>query len=168
MGYMRTHQALVLSPQKMPRITDFFREKSYAADLIMIAGDDIGYFDENEKHLRNTPGHFGQWHGCQAGLSVIGIDSVGNVRGCESLYDERFVEGNVREESLEKIWFREGGFAYNRQFDKSLLQGICSDCDKADQCRGGCRGINYFSTGSAFQNSYCARLKDEKGGNSRN
>ena len=92
-----------------------------------------------------------------ARLSVIGIDSVGNIKGCESLYDAHFIEGNVRNEPLEKIWFRDGGFAYNREFDTSLLQGRCAVCDKAEQCRGGCRGINYFSTGSPFQNTHCSR-----------
>ena len=157
MGYMRANHAPVLDPQKMAAITGFFKEKSFSTELVMLAGDDIGYFDENEKHLRNQPGHWGEWHGCQAGLSVIGIDSVGNIRGCESLYDERFIEGNVRDEPLEKIWFRENGFAYNRRFDSSLLQGKCALCDKAEQCHGGCRGVNYFSTGSAFHNIYCSR-----------
>ena len=157
MGRMRANNALVLDPQKMAEITGFFKEKSFSAELIMLAGDDIGYFDENEIHLRNKPGHWGIWHGCQAGLSVIGIDSIGNIRGCESLYDERFIEGNVRNEPLERIWFRDNGFAYNRQFDRSLLQGKCAGCDKAEQCRGGCRGINYFSTGSVSKNIYCSR-----------
>ena len=157
MGHMSANKARILDPQKMAAVTGFFREKSFAADLVMLAGDDIGYFDENEKHLRHTPGRWGEWHGCQAGLSVIGIDSIGNIKGCESLYDAHFIEGNVRKEPLEKIWFRDGGFAYNREFDKSLLQGRCAACDKAEQCRGGCRGINYFSTGSPFQNTCCSR-----------
>lgn len=157
MGHMCANRERILDPRKMAGITDFFRKKSYSADLVMLAGDDIGYFDENEKHLRHTPGHWGEWRGCQAGLSVIGIDSIGNVRGCESLYDARFIEGNVREKPLETIWHRETAFAYNRQFNVSLLQGKCAGCDKADQCRGGCRGINYFSTGSVFQSVYCSR-----------
>jgi len=157
MGSMRRNNALVLDPARTAEITGFFREKSFSADLIMMAGDDIGYFDENEIHLRNHPGNRGEWHGCQAGLSVVGIDSVGNVRGCGSLYDEKFIEGNVRDEPLEKIWLRDNGFAYNRRFDISLLQGKCADCDKAQLCRGGCRAVNYFSTGSTFHNRYCSR-----------
>ncbi len=61
------------------------------------------------------------------------------------------------EEPLQTIWFRETGFAYNRQFDVSDLQGKCRECDKAAVCRGGCSGINYFSTGSVHHNIYCAR-----------
>jgi radical SAM protein with 4Fe4S-binding SPASM domain len=157
MGRLCAHPALILRPEQVRDITEFFREMSFSAKLIMVAGDDIGYYDENERHLRNTPGHWGEWRGCQAGLSVIGIDSVGNIRGCQSMYDERFIEGNVRREPLATIWQRENGFAYNRNFDVSLLEGICVACDMAARCRGGCRGMNHFSTGSVFHNAYCSR-----------
>ena len=79
----------------------------------LYAGDDIGYYDENEMYLRNRPGTISSWRGCQAGLRVVGIDSVGNVKGCESLYSDEFIEGNLREESLRDIWCKEGNFAYN-------------------------------------------------------
>jgi hypothetical protein len=39
------------------------------------AADDIGYYDENEIHLRNKCGQISYWPGCQAGLAVVGIDS---------------------------------------------------------------------------------------------
>jgi len=90
-------------------------------------------------------------------LSVIGIDSIGNIRGCESLYDDSFIEGNVRNEPLERIWFRENRIAYNRQFDRSLFQGNCSTCDMLERCRGGLQGLELFSTGSSFHNVYCSR-----------
>lgn len=157
MGQMAAHQGALLNSAKMAEITRFFRVKSDCLAPVMVAGDNIGYYDEHESCLRNLPGRWGTWGGCQAGLSVIGIDSAGNVRGCESLYDARFIEGNVLEEPLQTIWFRETGFAYNRQFDVSSLQGKCRECDKAMVCRGGCSGINYFSTGSVHHNVYCAR-----------
>ncbi len=160
MGRFKTNSAYALDQKKMGVITGFFKEKSFDARLIMVAGDDIGYYDENEKHLRHTPGHWGTWQGCQAGLSVIGIDSIGNVRGCQSLYDPSFIEGNVRQTPLAEIWQLKNGFAYNRQFDVSLLRGKCGECEMASKCRGGCRGSNYFSTGSAFHNVYCSRRID--------
>ncbi len=123
--------------------------------MLVYAGDDIGYFDEHEFCLRSDPGALSAWQGCQAGLRAVGIDSVGNVKGCESLYDARFIEGNLRETPLKDIWFREGAFAYNRQFDPSMLQGACAGCDKGPICRGGCRGMCYFTTGSLYHNTYC-------------
>ena len=121
----------------------------------MYAGDNIGYYDENELYLRSSPGIIALWQGCQAGLNVVGIDSVGNVKGCESLYADKFIEGNLREESLEEIWYKEGNFAYNREFDVSQLTGTCAGCDKGAICRGGCRASCYFTTGSLFENKYC-------------
>ena len=61
--------------------------------------------------------------GCSAGLNTIGIDSIGNVRGCESLYDNKFIEGNLQNESLYDIWTSPNNFLYNRKFKKDMLTG---------------------------------------------
>ena len=93
--------------------------------------------------------------GCQAGLSVVGMDSVGNVRGCESLQDDSFIEGNLRSESLTEIWHKEGNFPYNRNFSVDSLTGACRECDKAPRRRGGCRGMQHFVSPSGGENPYC-------------
>ncbi len=120
------------------------------------AGDDIGYFDKNEFYIRSLPGTISAWNGCKAGIRVVGIDSVGNVKGCESIYSEKFIEGNLRHESFEEIWTKDGNFAYNRNFDVSMLAGACAGCDKGHICRGGCRGSSYFNSGSLFESRYCS------------
>jgi len=81
MGYMADNRGLVLDPIHIPSVTRFIREKREHGIIRLYAGDDIGYYDENELYLRNRPGTISVWQGCQAGLSVVGIDSVGNVRG---------------------------------------------------------------------------------------
>ena len=85
------------------------------------------------------------------------IDSVGNVRGCESMYDERFIEGNLRERSLESIWNDENAFAYNRRFTKELLTGACKTCEYGSRCAGGCRSYAYFVHGKMYEAPYCAK-----------
>jgi len=155
MGNVASRPGFLLDPSKVPQITRFIRQKREEGRVLVYAGDDIGYFDEHEFCLRSDPGTLSAWQGCQAGLRAVGIDSVGNVKGCESLYDERFIEGNLRETPLRDLWFREGAFAYNRQFDPSLLEGSCAGCDKGPICRGGCRGMCYFTTGSLYDNRYC-------------
>ncbi len=155
MGNMADEKSFLLDPAKVPLITKFIRDKRNDQKIRLYAGDDIGYYDENEMYLRNRPGTLSAWQGCQAGLRVIGIDSIGNVKGCESLYSDYFIEGNLREESLAEIWHKEGNFAYNRQFDVNQLTGRCKGCDKAHICRGGCRGACYFTTDSLFENPYC-------------
>jgi radical SAM protein with 4Fe4S-binding SPASM domain len=155
MGNIAGRQEYLLNPARIGEITNFIREKRRAGALRVYAGDDIGYFDENEVYLRSRPGTISVWNGCQAGLRVVGIDSAGNVKGCESIYSEKFIEGNLREESLTEIWTKEGNFAYNRNFDVSMLTGACAACDKGSVCRGGCRGSSYFSSGNLFESLYC-------------
>lgn len=155
MGNMRGQKDFLLDPAKVPLITSFIRKKRNELKMRLYAGDDIGYFDENEMYIRNAPGTISAWSGCQAGLRVVGIDSVGNVKGCESLYSDVFIEGNLRKESFETIWNKEGNFSYNRQFDISRLTGKCSGCDKAQICRGGCRGSCFFTTDMLYENAYC-------------
>jgi radical SAM protein with 4Fe4S-binding SPASM domain len=155
MGNMSCSKDLLIKPDKIPSITKFIREKRKDGLIRIFAADDIGYFDENEMYIRNKPGTICVWAGCQAGLTVVGIDSVGNVKGCESIYSEDLIEGNLREESFETIWYKEGNFAYNRNFDIQQLSGKCGACDKAMYCRGGCRGSNFFTKGTFFENAYC-------------
>ncbi len=155
MGSMSDQEDIRLDPAKVPLITKFIKEKRFEQKVRLYAGDCIGYYNEDELYLRNQPGTLAPWDGCQAGLQVIGIDSVGNVKGCESLYSDRFIEGNLRQETLRDIWLKEGNFAYNRQFDVNQLTGTCTGCDLGHICRGGCRSSCYFSTGSLYENAYC-------------
>ena len=155
MGNMANKKDVLLNPVKVPLITRFVREKRNEQKIRIYAADNVGYFDENELYLRNQPGTLCAWSGCQAGMRVIGIDSIGNIKGCESLYSDEFIEGNLREESLSAIWFKAENFAYNRNFDISMLTGSCKNCDKGVICRGGCRGACYFTTDSKFENPYC-------------
>jgi len=155
MGNMARARHLLLEPARVPGVTRFIREHRDAARLWILAGDDIGYYDKNEIYLRNQPGSLGSWQGCSAGLRAVGIDSEGNVKGCESLYDPRFVEGNLRTRSLSEIWNDAGAFSYNRRFEIGQLGGTCTGCDKGARCRGGCRGVCFFTSDGLFTNPYC-------------
>jgi radical SAM protein with 4Fe4S-binding SPASM domain len=156
MGNIAGKEGDLLDPARVGQITKFIREKYRDGVLRVYAGNDIGYFDEHEAYIRSRPGTISVWNGCKAGIRVVGIDSVGNVKGCESIYSDKFIEGNLRKESLEEIWTKEGNFAYNRNFNTSMLSGACAVCDKGSLCRGGCRGSNYFSSGSLFESRYCS------------
>jgi radical SAM protein with 4Fe4S-binding SPASM domain len=155
MGNFKEHRNQQISIENIKRVTAFIRQKRQEDKMVVYTGDNIGYYSEHEKYIRGLPGNINYWSGCQAGLSVIGIDSVGNVKGCESLYDDIFIEGNLRKESLGSIWFKDGNFAYNRNFDASLLSGKCATCDMGVFCRAGCRGACYFTKGNLYENAYC-------------
>jgi len=155
MGNMNANRGYLIDPAVLPGITRFIRQKRHEGEIRTYAGDNIGYYDENEMYLRSFPGRVAVWEGCQAGIKVVGIDSVGNVKGCESIYTEEFIEGNLREETLDVIWNKEGNFSYNRNFNLNMLTGRCARCPKAALCRGGCRGTNWFNRGKLHESAYC-------------
>lgn len=111
----------------------------------------------SEGSIRGNNSGMAVYLGCQAGLTNIGIDSVGNVRGCESMYDESFIEGNLREKSLYEIWNNPDAFSYNRKFTMNQLTGKCKDCEYGCKCAGGCRSYNYFTHGKMYDSLFCAK-----------
>ncbi|MBQ4350355.1 MAG: radical SAM protein [Clostridia bacterium] len=135
----------------------FVKETATSAPFAVGVADNIGYFtpEETESGVRGAPGAV--FTGCGAGLCALGIDSVGNVRGCESMYDPRFNEGNLRERSLASIWYDPDAFAYNRKFDESMLTGKCARCEYGSVCAGGCRSYNWFAAKKLYENPLCAR-----------
>ena len=135
-------------------VIGFVRRGADEAPFFVGVADNIGYYTTEEGNIRGRRGAY--FEGCSAGLTGVGIDSTGNVRGCESMYDERFNEGNLRERSLEDIWCDPNAFTYNRRFDVSMLGGKCSTCPHGSLCAGGCRSYNYFTTGDLYENPLCA------------
>ena len=140
------------------QVLAFVQAASQDAPFAVGAADNIGYYTPQEPFVRGKRGVC--FMGCSAGLSSVGIDSVGNVRGCESLYDPRFNEGNLRERTLEDIWTDGNAFAYNRKFEPSVLGGKCASCPHGETCAGGCRSYNWFAGGTLYENPLCAREAD--------
>ena len=125
------------------------------APFMVGVADNIGYYTPEEGRVRGVQGAC--FEGCAAGLTTIGIDSIGNVRGCESMYDERFFEGNLRGRTLWDIWTAPDAFAYNRRFTSEMLTGACRTCPHGEICAGGCRSYNHFTTGRLYEHCLCAR-----------
>jgi len=114
--------------------------------------DNIGYYIEGDE------GRIWQgFTGCGAGICVIGIDSTGDVRGCESLKDDRFIEGNLMTQTLREIWQETACFSYNRGFTTSMLTGGCATCEHGGVCAGGCRSHNFFAHRKLYESTICAR-----------
>ncbi len=141
-----------------PRRVIAFVEKHLADSPFPLGiADNIGYYTRSEGYLRGNKSGLAVYTGCRAGLTGVGIDSVGNVRGCESMYDDSFNEGNLRERSLREIWEDPNAFSYNRQFKRSMLTGKCADCEFGGKCAGGCRSYNHFVHGKLYEFPFCAR-----------
>ena len=134
----------------------FVADHMEESEFLIGVADNIGYFTGEEGYIRGNPSGKAAFAGCRAGLSGIGIDSVGNVRGCEAMYDDYFIEGNLRERSLKEIWNDPDAFSYNRGFTQDLLTGKCKTCKYGKVCAGGCRSYNYFSTGKMYESPRCA------------
>ena len=139
------------------KVISFVSSVMYDASFPVGIADNIGYFTEDEGFLRGNLSGYAYFKGCRAGLSSIGIDSIGNVRGCESMYDESFIEGNLRERPLADIWNDPDAFAYNRKFTPDKLTGKCAECEYAHLCGGGCRSYNHFVHGKLYESPFCAK-----------
>ncbi len=94
------------------------------------------------------------WRGCQAGISVVGIQSDGGVKGCLSLPDE-YVEGNVSTRSIKEIWDDVTAFSYNRHFSLQELTNECIGCSFGRHCKGGCLSVSTAMTGRPHGDPYC-------------
>ncbi len=94
------------------------------------------------------------WRGCPAGQYSVAITSDGKAKGCLTLPDDA-IEGDLRQDDLWSIWFRDDAFAYTRQYSPEQIGAICKGCALADQCRGGCSSMSCVCTGSFHNDPYC-------------
>lgn len=140
------------------KVLDFVEINDKNPHFVVGVADNIGYYTESEGKIRGSVQ--APFLGCKAGLTSIGIDSIGNVRGCESMYDEFFIEGNLRERTLYEIWSDPNAFAYNRQFTIDMLSGKCRDCQFGSRCAGGCRSYNYFTHKKMYESPMCAKWRN--------
>lgn len=139
------------------RVISFVEKHIHNSYFAVGVADNIGYYTASEGCIRGNTSGRAVYLGCRAGLTNIGIDSIGNVRGCESMYDEAFVEGNLREKSLYEIWNAPDSFAYNRKFTLDQLNGKCKGCEYGSWCAGGCRSYNYFTHREMYDSLFCAK-----------
>jgi radical SAM protein with 4Fe4S-binding SPASM domain len=116
-------------------------------------GNNVGYFGPYEVLLREAFGcHVGS---CGAGLTIIGIEADGTIKGCPSLPTESWAGGNVRDAALEAIWERAPALRHNRDHELGDLWGFCRTCYYADICRGGCTWTSDALLGRPGNNPYC-------------
>lgn len=148
MGRAADKRDLCLTPDDVAWVLEKYL--SLKERLPILLADNLGYYYRSKSGEIVHP-----FFGCGAGLCVVGLDSEGNVRGCQSLYDERFIEGNLRVRSLRDIWLDPESFSYNRQFKPSDLTGKCKSCAYGNICAGGCRSYNAFHD-SLYCNLNCA------------
>uniref|UniRef100_A0A831XMH5 Radical SAM protein n=1 Tax=Geobacter metallireducens TaxID=28232 RepID=A0A831XMH5_GEOME len=125
--------------------------KKYPVPMMPVIGaHDMGY----HSLMLDNIGLGSQWTGCQAGVSVIGIQSNGNIKGCLSM-DDSTIAGNVRETPVSELWRSAGAFPYSRGFSPDDAGDNCRDCRHLPTCKGGCNEMSLMKTGEFHNDPYC-------------
>ena len=132
-------------------------------------GNNIGYYGPYERLLRGGDA-WSFWQGCSAGLSALGIEADGAIKGCPSLPTTAYTGGNIRDHSLRTIIEETEELRFNlgagTPQGTEHLWGFCKTCEFAELCRGGCSWTAHVFFDQRGNNPYCHHraLTQEKGG----
>jgi Y-X(10)_GDL-associated radical SAM protein len=158
MGNAVDNPELLLQPYKlievMPLLARLYREGE-ARGLLMVVGNNVGYFGPYEHIWRGFGDDADHWNGCSAGQTGIGIEADGTIKGCPSLATSLYAAGNVREMSVGDIWRHSEKMSFGRLRDVEELWGYCRTCYYADVCRAGCTWTSESLLGKRGNNPYC-------------
>lgn len=158
MGNAVDHPELLLQPYELdemyPMLAELY-EQGLERGLLMVPGNNIGYFGPYEHLWRGGADGQGHWIGCNAGQNTIGIEADGTIKGCPSLPTTGYAGGNILDRSLEDIWVNAPELNFTRDRTLSDLWGRCAGCYYADVCRGGCSWTSTVLFGKAGNNPYC-------------
>ncbi len=122
---------------------------------------DIGYYSDVIPQSVNISKY--DWNGCPAGKYVMGIRSNGMVTGCLSIYNDDFLEADLRKKSVKDIWCDPDFCSWNRRYNRSKkLTGYCQECPFSTVCCAGCSSIadSYYNT--MGENRLCFRFIEHK------
>ena len=136
-------------------------QRRYKGIYAIFGMHDLGYYSTVIPDSVNVFNK--NWHGCPAGKNVLGIRSNGKVVGCLSIYDDNYLEGDLRQQSLEEIWNSETFCSWNKPYNKyKKLQGDCKDCEYKFACCAGCSSSAISQTGSEFSVTHCFHSIEKK------
>ncbi|HJV97468.1 MAG TPA: GDL motif peptide-associated radical SAM/SPASM maturase [Albitalea sp.] len=158
MGNAVDNEELLLQPYQladlMPLIARLYHE-GQRQGLLIVPGNNIGYFGPYEHLWRNASSVAGYWTGCEAGYTVLGIEADGTIKGCPSLPTGPYAGGNVRDMSVADIWRDADEIGFRRLARTSELWGHCRTCYYAEVCDAGCTWTTHSLLGRPGNNPYC-------------
>jgi Y-X(10)_GDL-associated radical SAM protein len=158
MGNAVDHPELLLQPHRLREVMPLLARLYYdglGRGLVIIPGNNIGYFGPHEHLWRVYGGEHPHWAGCSAGQTGIGLESDGTVKGCPSLATVGYAGGNLRDLTLEEIWNSSEALHFGRLRSADDLWGFCRTCYYAEVCRGGCTWMADSLFGRPGNNPYC-------------
>lgn len=160
MGNLKERPDWLLEPKRVNDIIDFCNETAKEGRIKIYTADCIGYYtnkDMEVKRISYETEYVSPWDGCNAGIRGFGILHNGDILGCTSIRNREFIEGNLRERTLESIWNDENTFLWRRNLTKERLSGDCRTCAYGDRCLGGCPNTRLTMKGDIYsENEYCA------------
>lgn len=127
-GRSKNNEQTCLNNEQIKYLFDFVEETNKEFDVEIT--EDAGYLGCLSMKLRARPFF------CGAGLTRCSIMPDGEVFGCQSAYDDRYSEGNIRNKSFKEIW--QTGFS---RFRNPKIEEECANCENLDSCQGGCWGM---------------------------
>jgi radical SAM protein with 4Fe4S-binding SPASM domain len=168
LGRMDQDNPLIIDPARLPELYDFVEQvQGREGDLRLDLSDNVGYYGEHEARgvRQKRPGTGAYWTGCHAGIQAMGIDSNGDIKGCQSLPSEPpYIAGNVRERPLGEIWADDGAFPYTRRWSLDRLEGVCAGCHYGPLCKAGCTSAALAHSGGIGDNPMCIyRVEQARG-----
>lgn len=165
MGNLRQRPEWLLAPEQVDELLDFCLGVSRDNRIKIHLTDCIGYYTRREMEIKmNTFGRKYRnscWNGCTAGIHSFGVLHNGDIVGCTSIRDRRFIEGNLRTKKLEAIWNDPKSFTWRRNLTPQNLTGSCRICKYASRCLGGCSTMRQALHGTIeSENEYCVYHHD--------
>ncbi len=156
-GRAADEPAVILQPYDLlelfPRLAAL-KERCDRGRIKMMAGNNVGYYGPYE-HLLRSYCHDRHGDSCSAGRSGLGIEANGDIKGCPSLPTAKWVGGNVRANTLERIWERSQPLRHMRDRTRDELWGYCAECYYGDDCKGGCTWMATSLFDRPGNNPYC-------------
>jgi radical SAM protein with 4Fe4S-binding SPASM domain len=160
LGRAADRPAMLLQPwdllEVVPRVAALKKRAFDEARIILMPGNNLGYFGPEEASLRSArPEGVEHFRGCQAGRYVMGIEADGAVKGCPSLQTAHYVGGNLKQRGLTEIWNKSPQLSFTRERSVEDLWGWCRECPFAATCLGGCTFTAHAVLGRPGNNPYC-------------
>ncbi|MBN3873386.1 nif11-class peptide radical SAM maturase 3 [Nostoc sp. JL33] len=164
MGNAADNADILLQPHELldvyPMLARVAR-RAYQEGVQLQAGNNIGYYGPYERLLRGRgkEDEFSFWQGCGAGLSTLGIEADGAIKGCPSLPTTAYTGGNIRDHALHEIIKSAEELRFNlgagTPEGTKHLWGFCKTCEYAELCRGGCSWTAHVFFDKRGNNPYC-------------
>lgn len=161
MGNAADNSEILLQPHELLDVYPMIARVAQRAKLEGVqvqAGNNIGYYGPYERMLRGGD-TWSFWQGCNAGLSTLGIEADGAIKGCPSLPTSAYTGGNIRDHSLRTIIEETEELRFNlgagTPQGTDHMWGFCKSCEFAELCRGGCSWTAHVFFDKRGNNPYC-------------